>query len=88
MVRIKRMGSFALVGALVLALLTTPTAPALSFKQIPATAWGHIYAGAEPVTPQAQPAKTGIAPPNSSGAGVNENGNFDGSATSPFAVGA
>ena len=37
---------------------------------------------------QAQPAKTGIAPPNSSGAGVNENGNFDGSATSPFAVGA
>jgi hypothetical protein len=52
------MGSFALVGALVLALLTTPTAPALTFKQIPATAWGHIYAGAEPVTPQAQPAKS------------------------------
>lgn len=38
--------------------------------------------------PQTQPSKTGIAPPNSSGAGVNENGNFDGSATSPFAVGA
>ena len=58
MMRIKRMGPFALVGALVLTLLTTPTAPALSFKQIPATTWGHIYAGAEPVTPQAQPAKS------------------------------
>ena len=58
MMRIKRMGSFALVGALVVALLTTPSAPALSFKQIPATTWAHIYAGTEPATPQSSPTKS------------------------------
>ena len=57
MMRIKRMGSFALVGALVVALLTTPSAQALSFKQIPATTWAHIYAGTEPATPQSSPTK-------------------------------
>jgi hypothetical protein len=58
MMRIKRMGSFALVGALVVALLTTPSAQALSFKQIPATTWAHIYAGTEPATPQSSPTKS------------------------------
>ena len=58
MMRIKRTGSFALVGALVVALLTTPSAPALSFKQIPATTWAHIYAGTEPATPQSSPTKS------------------------------
>ena len=58
MMRIKRMGSFALVGALVVALLTTPSAPALSYKQIPATTWAHIYAGTEPATPQSSPTKS------------------------------
>jgi len=48
MMRIKKMGPFALAGALILALLTAPSAPALAFKQIPATNWGHIYAGTEP----------------------------------------
>jgi hypothetical protein len=50
MMRMKRMGPFALAGALILGLLTAPSAPALAFKQIPATTWGHIYAGTEPVT--------------------------------------
>ena len=58
MMRIKRMGPIALVGALVLALLTTPSAPALTFKQIPATTWGHIYAGTEPVSSLAPPSKS------------------------------
>jgi hypothetical protein len=47
MMRIKRMGPFALAGALILGLLTAPSATALSFKQIPATNWGHIYAGTQ-----------------------------------------
>ena len=58
MMRIKRMGPFALAGALVLALLTAPTAPALTFKQIPATNWGHIYAGTESSVTQTAPTKS------------------------------
>ena len=58
MMRIKRMGPFALAGALILALLTAPTAPALTFKQIPATNWGHIYAGTEASVTQTAPAKS------------------------------
>jgi hypothetical protein len=58
MMRIKRMGPFALAGALVLAPLTAPTAPALSFKQIPATNWGHIYAGTEASVTQTAPTKS------------------------------
>ncbi len=58
MMRIKRMGSFALAGALILALLTAPSAPALSFKQIPATNWGHIYAGTEASSLQTTPARS------------------------------
>ena len=58
MMRIKRMGPFALAGALILGLLTAPAAPALSFKQIPATNWGHIYAGTEPVTQAPSPTRS------------------------------
>ena len=58
MMRIKRMGPFALAGALILALLTAPTAPALTFKQIPATNWGHIYAGTEASVTQTAPTKS------------------------------
>jgi hypothetical protein len=58
MMRVKRMGPFALAGALILALLTAPTAPALSFKQIPATNWGHIYAGTEASVTQTAPTKS------------------------------
>ncbi len=58
MMRIKRMGPFALAGALILGLLTAPSAPALSFKQIPATNWGHIYAGTEPSTTQTAPSRS------------------------------
>lgn len=58
MMRIKRMGPFALAGALILALLTAPSAPALSFKQIPATNWGHIYAGTEASSLQTTPARS------------------------------
>ena len=45
MMQIKRTGPIALIAALFLTLLTAPAAPALSFKQIAATNWGHIYAG-------------------------------------------
>jgi len=58
MMRIKRMGPFALAGALILALLTEPAAPALTFKQIPATTWGHIYAGTQPSSTQSAPTKS------------------------------
>ena len=58
MMRIKRMGPFALAGALIVALLTAPAAPALTFKQIPATTWGHIYAGTQQSTTQSAPTKS------------------------------
>ena len=58
MMRIKRMGPFALAGALIIALLTAPAAPALTFKQIPATTWGHIYAGTQPASTQSAPTKS------------------------------
>jgi hypothetical protein len=57
MMRIKRLGPFALAGALILGLLTAPAAPALSFKQIPATNWGHIYAGSEPAVATSSPTR-------------------------------
>ena len=50
MLRFKRLGVIALAGALASAILTAPAAPALAFKQIPATNWGYIYAGTDPVT--------------------------------------
>lgn len=55
MMQIKRAGPVALVVALFLALLTAPSAPALSFKQIPATNWGHIYAGSGSISTAAKP---------------------------------
>ncbi len=55
MMRIKRMGPFALASALILGLLTAPSAPALTFKKIPATNWGHIYAGTDAKSSQAAP---------------------------------
>ena len=58
MMRIKRLGPIALAGALVLALLTAPSAPALGFKQIPATTWGHIYAGTEPSISKPTPTRS------------------------------
>jgi hypothetical protein len=58
MMRIKRMGPIALAGALIVALLTAPAAPALTFKQIPATTWGHIYAGTQPSSTQSAPSKS------------------------------
>ena len=56
--RIKRIGPFALAGALIVALVTAPAAPALTFKQIPATTWGHIYAGTQPTSTQSAPTKS------------------------------
>lgn len=50
MLRFKRLGVIALAGALASAILIAPAAPALAFKQIPATNWGYIYAGTDPVT--------------------------------------
>jgi hypothetical protein len=58
MMRVKRMGPFALAGALILGLLTAPSAPALAFKQIPATSWGHIFAGTEPATAKPSPTRS------------------------------
>ena len=50
MLRIKRLGAIAFVAALIASILTAPSAPALAFKQIPATNWGYVYAGSDPVT--------------------------------------
>ena len=50
MVRIKRLRVIAVAVALVASILSAPSAPALKFKQIPATTWGHVYAGTDPVT--------------------------------------
>ena len=50
MLRIKRLGVFAIAGALVASILIAPAAPAIAFKQIPATNWAYIYAGSDPVT--------------------------------------
>ena len=50
MVRIERLRVIALAVALVASILSAPSAPALTFKQIPATTWGHVYAGTDPVT--------------------------------------
>ena len=50
MLRIKRLGAIAFAGALVSSILVAPTAPALAFKQIPATNWGYTYAGTDPVS--------------------------------------
>jgi hypothetical protein len=50
MLRIKRLGVFAIAGALVASILIAPAAPALAFKQFPATNWGYVYAGSDPVT--------------------------------------
>ena len=58
MMRIKRMGPFALAGVLILVLLSVPAAPALTFKQIPATNWAHIYAGTQPTSTQSAPSKS------------------------------
>jgi len=50
MLRFKRLGVIALASALAASILLAPSAPALAFKQIPATNWGYIYAGTDPVT--------------------------------------
>ena len=50
MLRFKRLGVIALASALAGSILLAPSAPALAFKQIPATNWGYIYAGTDPVT--------------------------------------
>jgi hypothetical protein len=41
----KRLGVLATAGALIASILLAPSSPALSFKQIPATNWGHTYSG-------------------------------------------
>ena len=50
MQRIKGLGVFAFASILVASILVSPSAPALAFKQIPATNWGYTYAGSDPVT--------------------------------------
>ena len=56
MLRIKRVWAIAFSAALVASILAAPSAPALSFKQAPATNWGHVYAGTSSLTTKtAQP---------------------------------
>jgi hypothetical protein len=50
MLRVKRLGSIGLVAALAASILSAPSAPAVTFKQIPATNWGYTYAGTDSVT--------------------------------------
>jgi hypothetical protein len=47
MQRIKRLGAVAFAGALAASILYAPSAPALTFKQVPATNWGYLYAGTD-----------------------------------------
>ncbi len=57
MLRLKRLGSIGLASALAASILFAPSAPAVTFKQIPATNWGYTYAGTDSVTTQStQPA--------------------------------
>jgi hypothetical protein len=51
MLRIKRLWAIAFAGVLALSILSAPSAPALAFKQIPATNWGYTYAGTTPTSP-------------------------------------
>jgi hypothetical protein len=46
----KRLGAIAFAGALTASILAAPSAPAITFKQISATNWGHTYAGTNAVT--------------------------------------
>jgi len=48
MLRIKRLWAIAFAGVLAVSILSAPSAPALAFKQIPATNWGYTYAGTTP----------------------------------------
>ena len=50
MLRLNRLWAITFAGALAVSILSAPSAPALAFKQIPATNWGYIYAGTDPVT--------------------------------------
>jgi hypothetical protein len=50
MLRIKRLGAITFASALAASILLAPSAPALAFKQIPATNWGYTYAGSDPVS--------------------------------------
>ena len=50
MLRMKRLGAIAFAGALAASILYAPSAPAVAFKQIPATNWAYTYAGSDPVT--------------------------------------
>ena len=50
MLRLNRLWAITFAGVLAVSILSVPSAPALAFKQIPATNWGYIYAGTDPVT--------------------------------------
>jgi hypothetical protein len=50
MLRLNRLWAITFAGVLAVSILSAPSAPALAFKQIPATNWGYIYAGTDPVT--------------------------------------
>ena len=61
MLRMKRLGAVGLTGALAASILFAPAAPAVTFKQIPATNWGYTYAGTDSVTTQSpQPASKNL----------------------------
>ena len=61
MMRVKRLGVLALTVSLAASILSAPSAPALAFKQIPATNWGFTYAGTDPVaTPSPRPAQKNL----------------------------
>jgi len=56
MLRIKKIWAIGFTAALLASIVSAPVSSALSFKQAPATNWGHIYAGKNPVTSKtAQP---------------------------------
>ncbi len=50
MLRIRRLWAIAFAGGLAASILSAPSAPAIAFKQIPATNWGYTFAGTDVVT--------------------------------------
>ncbi len=58
MLSLRKLRAIAITGALAASLLSTAPAQALTFKQIPATNWGYIYAGTEATSAGKTPAPT------------------------------
>lgn len=53
--RQRRLSVITIIGALAASILVAPASEAITFRKIPATTWGYVYAGSNPVTTKVQP---------------------------------